>query len=397
MHGVAPRGTALPIGLLAAAGFLSSAGARVIDPLLSAVASGFHVSVAEVSVVIAAFTLPYGLNQLLLGPVGDRYGKLRVMVAALAGYAIATLGCALSPTLSSLVLWRVAAGASSAGLIPVCLAYIGDSVPYADRQVTLSRFLTGVTVALMVAGPIGGAFGEFVSWRGVFALLSAAALGTCLFLAFRLRRLPDRRHDGAAFHLRHYAALLAHPAARLLLLATLVEGALLAGSFPFLAPYLHVRFGLTYEAVGLILAAFGLGAFAYTRWVKQLVSRLSESLMVLLGGALIAIAIAAGMASTDWPIFVLVQLALGGGYLMLHGVLQARATELMPEARSTAVAGFVFMLFLGQAVGALAMGFLIGRYGYNSAFWIDAAAVGALTFWLTWLMRRPPVQVAAVQ
>ena len=277
MSGVIARQAAFPIGLLATAGFLSSAGARVIDPLLSAVASDFHVSVSEVSVVIAAFTLPYGLNQILLGPVGDRFGKLRVMLGALLGYAVATFGCALAPTLSSLTLCRVLAGASSAGLIPVCLAYVGDSVPYEDRQAVLGRFLTGVTLALMVAGPVGGAFGEYVSWRGVFLLLSAAALATAAVLAIRLRGLPDRRHEGAAFHMRPYLALLGHGEARLLLLLTLAEGALLAGSFPFIAPYLHFRFSLAYETVGLVLAAFGLGAFAYTRWAKQLVLRGSAS------------------------------------------------------------------------------------------------------------------------
>jgi predicted MFS family arabinose efflux permease len=394
MSGVVAKQVVLPIGLLAAAGFLSSAGARVIDPLLSAVASDFHVSIAEVSIVIAAFTLPYGMNQILLGPIGDRFGKLRVMLGALLGYSLATLGCALSPTLASLTFCRVLAGASSAGLIPVCLAYIGDSVPYEDRQATLGRFLTGVTVALMVAGPIGGAFGEYVSWRGVFMLLSAAALCTCIVLAIRLRALPDRRHDGATFHINNYVMLLGHSEARALLLLTIVEGALFAGSFPFLAPYLHAQFGLTYEAIGLVLATFGLGAFVYTRWAKQLVKGLGESGMVLAGGGLIAIAVAVGMASPYWEVFIPVELALGAGYLLLHGVLQARATELLPDARATSVASFVFMLFLGQAVGALAIGYAIGRFGYHAAFSMDAIGIALLTLWLSALMRRPPVRVS---
>ena len=92
-----PDAAILPLGLLAAAGFLSSAGARVVDPLLHAIATDFSVTVPQVSVVIAAFTLPYGLNQLVLGPVGDRFGKLRVMLGALLGYALFT-GCARSRT-----------------------------------------------------------------------------------------------------------------------------------------------------------------------------------------------------------------------------------------------------------------------------------------------------------
>ena len=80
---------------------------------------------------------------------------------------------------------------------------------------------------------------------------------------------------------------------------------------------------------------------------------------------------------------------------MLHGVLQARATELLPEARATAVASFVFMLFLGQAVGALAIGYAIARLGYVGAFRLDAAGIAVLTVALTALMRRPPARIAA--
>ena len=100
-QGTAER-TALPLGLLGAAAFLSSAGARVVDPLLHAIATDFGVGVPDLWIVIAAFTLPYGLSQLLLGPVGDRFGKLRVMLAALAGYALFTGACALASDLAGL-------------------------------------------------------------------------------------------------------------------------------------------------------------------------------------------------------------------------------------------------------------------------------------------------------
>src|SRR5262245_15016685 len=86
---------ALPILLLAAAGFLSSAGARVIDPLLSVIAADFGTTVPAVSIVVAAFTLPYGLCQVLIGPAGDRLGKLRVVFWALLAFAAATGACAL--------------------------------------------------------------------------------------------------------------------------------------------------------------------------------------------------------------------------------------------------------------------------------------------------------------
>ncbi len=377
----------LPVGLLAAAAFLSSAGARVIDPLLHVIATDFATTVPAVSVVVAAFTLPYGACQLILGPVGDRFGKLRVMLGALLAYALATACCALATDLTMLTLLRAGAGAASAGLIPVGLAYIGDSVPYEDRQVTLSRFLTGVVLAQTLAGPVGGIFGDYVGWRGVFLLLSGGALLVAAALALRIRSLPDRRNPAAVFSLNPFIALLRGRQSRLLLLAAMVDGMLLVGAFPFLAPYLRERFEIPYVTIGLLLACFGLGALLYTRTAKLMVRHLGEPRMVLAGGLLMAAALTLGVLVPWWPAFVLVEFALGMGFFTLHSVMQARATEMLPNARATAVASFACLLFIGQSIGARGTGALIGLFGYRTAFALDAVAVVAFSIWLALLMR----------
>jgi predicted MFS family arabinose efflux permease len=383
---------ALPLGLLAAAGFLSAAGARIVDPLLSLIAHDFGSTVPEMSIIIAAFTLPYGLNQLLLGPIGDRYGKLRVMLGALLSYTVFTSACATASGLGSLTVLRACAGASSAGLIPVCLAYIGDAVPYEQRQVTLSRFATGVVIAQILAGPLGGMIGEFAGWRAVFVLLGAAGLVVAAALGLRMRHLADRRSARPVGFATH-RGLLARPDARLLLMATLVEGALTGGVFPFVAAYLHARFLLPYGVIGLVLACFGIGTFVYTRVARVVVPRIGEPNMVLTGCLLVGAVIAAAFTSNNWMVFVPAQALIGFGYFMMHTVLQSRATELVPEARSTAVSIFVFMLFLGQALGALAFGAAIAALGYRLAFNGAAVGMGLLGCWLWSLMRRHPAAV----
>jgi len=379
----------LPLGLLAAAGFLSSAGARVVDPLLHAISTDFSVTVPQVSIVIAAFTLPYGLNQLILGPVGDRFGKLRVMLGALVGYALFTGLCALATSLPGLTLMRACAGAASAGLIPVGMAYIGDAVPYEQRQVTLSRFLTGIVLAQTLAGPVGGVFGQYVGWRGVFLVLSALAVALSVALARRIRGLPDRRNPGRMINPDNYRRMAANPVGRLVLLAAALDGALFVGCFPYVAPYLHEHFGLSYAMAGLILACFGLGAWAYIRMARPMLARLGEGGMILAGGVLMAAGLLLSAAGTAWWLFIPVELALGLGFFMLHGVLQARATELLPQARATAVATFACLLFLGQSAGALMFGILIAHYDYPAAFAADAVAVLLLTVWLAGIIRRP--------
>jgi len=374
-------GRVLPLGILAAAGFLSTAGARVVDPLLAVIAQDFKTSVPAVAVVVAAFTLSYGFCQLVLGPIGDSFGKLRVMRGALLGYALFTGCCGLAPSLAGLTLLRACAGAASAGLIPICLAYIGDSVPYDLRQVTVSRFLVGTMLAQTIAGPIGGAFGEYVGWRGVFFVLAASALALAGVLSRQIAILPDRV-GASVFHPENYRTMWQTPVARRLLLTTLVEGALVSAFLPFLAPFLHEIYGLSFGAAGLVLACFGLGSLAFGQIAPQLVKVFGEDGLVLVGGATMAAGVAAAAVSRSWLIFIPVELALGLGYFMLHTVLQARATELLPHARSTAVSSFVFMLFVGQSIGAVASGVAIAWVGYRAAFMVIAALLLMLGMWL---------------
>ena len=301
---------------------------------------------------------------------------------------MATGACALAGSLAALTLLRAGAGAASAALIPVSFAIIGDEVPYAERQVTLSRFLTGTVMAQVLAGPIGGVFGDYLGWRGVFVMLAAGAL----MLARRWRGasvvLPDRRSPTPGLSLENYVRLARRAPARRLLTVALLDGVLLMGCFPFLAPYMHERFGLSYAAVGLVLACFGLGALVYTMAAKRLVPLLGEANMLLAGAALVAVSVTVAVLATHWAVFVPAQMGMGMGFFLFHGVLQARATEMLPQARATGVASFAFMLFLGQSLGALALGGLIDALGYRDAFLLEVACVLGLGLLARRLLRR---------
>ncbi len=386
-----PAPVVLPLALLATAGFLSVTGMRMTDPLLHVIASDFGTTIPALAVVVAAFTLPYGLCQIFLGPLGDRFGKLRVTAAALALLTLANIACALAGSLEGLTLARIAAGGASAAVVPLGMAYVADAVDYRERQVMLSRYLNGTVMGQVMAGPLGGVFGQFLGWRGVFLLLAAGTAAITVVLARRMATLADRR-GGATFSASNYLSMARSPMARLVLFAAVVDGAVLMGSFPFLAPYMHEAFGLSYAAVGLVLACFGLGALAYIRAARVLVPRLGEPRMVLLGGAMMAAGVAATVLfparDAFVPALVAAQLTIGMGFYLLHGVLQARATEMLPHARATAVATFALMLFLGQSIGALAMGGLIARLGYQGAFLFDAAAILLFGAWLSLVLRR---------
>lgn len=382
-----PPPPAFSVTLLALAGFLSGMGIRATDALLPVIAADFDISVAAAGITVAAFTLPYGLMQVVFGPLGDRFGKVRVIAWALTAYAVTTLACAAAGSLSQLVVLRAFAGGAAGGLIPLGMAHIGDMVPYQHRQATIGRFLTGMVMAQLLSGPLGGIFGDTLGWRGLFVLLGVAALAAAVVL-LRSARAPVAVPQGGGFGLARFIELFRRPEGRLVTLSAFVDGFLLFGSFAYLGAYLREAFLLPYTHVGLILSAFGLGSLVYTRLAGWLVRGLGEARMLLLGGLLLTVCLSATVLVPDWRWFVLVQFALGLGFFMFHGVLQARATEAMPEARATAVSGFAMMLFLGQAAGALIIGFIIAHAGWQTAYLAWAAGILALSVVLRGLLKR---------
>jgi predicted MFS family arabinose efflux permease len=91
------------VTLLAIAGFFSGAALRICDGLIPRLAADFSITPGVAGRVVLTFAVAYGISQLLFGPLGDRYGKARVMCGALFGCAVTSLACALAPGFDALV------------------------------------------------------------------------------------------------------------------------------------------------------------------------------------------------------------------------------------------------------------------------------------------------------
>ena len=175
---------------LAAAAFVSGANLRLFDALLPSVAEDFKVIPATAAVVATAFTLAYGLFQIVHGPLGDRLGKLRVIAFATLTAAIMSAGSALAPTLRILSVLRFFTGVGAAAIIPLSIAWIGDNSSYERRQAVLGRFV-GYMIFGQVMGPaIGGLLAQFFSWREVFH-----GLGVFFLVVSILIFIEDRKKN----------------------------------------------------------------------------------------------------------------------------------------------------------------------------------------------------------
>jgi predicted MFS family arabinose efflux permease len=283
--------------------------------------------------------------------------------------------------MTALVALRAASGLFAGAVIPLMMAYLGDVVPYAERQATLGRFLTGMVMAQLLTGPISGVLGAHGGWRLSFLVLGLFAVGVGATMAARfgrsLWRMPHAPDGSAVPGLVAYLRLLKRPVGQWLLLSAFFDGVcLFGGAFPYAGAFLIDEFGLDPAGAGLIVAGFGAGAFVYTRFARRLVRKFGEVKLLLLGGAGVAAGLTGMAVTPSWPVAAGMQILIGLTFYMFHGVLQARATEALPEARGAAVSAFALALFLGQGAGALAFGGLLAASGYRFGF--TAAAIATL-------------------
>ncbi len=396
----APTTGAVPVDrivfLLAWAAFASSVALRLCDPMLPALAAEFHTTVGGAALVVTATGLAYGILQLAFGPLGDHYGKLRVVTGACLASTVGAAACAASPSLELLALARALNGASTAALIPLSLAWIGDAVAMEHRQTTLARFMSGQIIGLVSGQAIAGFFAEHIGWRWAFVFMAGIYLVVGLLLLATLRgqhaaagspRVPGR-----------YRLVLGNGHGRFVLATIFIEAVATFGVMTFIPAYLHQRFGISLFQAGLVVASVGLGGLGYTLFARRWVKALGQRRLARTGGLVLGLSFLLLGLGDDWRWGVLACALLGLGFYQLHNTLQTLATQIAPAARGTALSLFAFCFFLGQAAGAALGAPVVDRWDAHWLFLASALilpVVGAVLARDIKARHRAPLPAAA--
>lgn len=362
--------------LLSLAAFCSMASMRVCDPMLVALSTEFGTSVGQASRVVSVFAVAYGCLQLFYGPLGDRIGKLRVINLAVLACAAFSALTAAATDFELLVLARALMGASAAGIIPLCMAWLGDQVGYERRQETLARLMSATVAGMMAGQWFGGWAAQSLGWRSAFAVLSAAFALTAMLLFVRLapqRRQAHWQTEGSYWQQALSGlALVRVPRVRWVLAVTALEGALAFGTLAFVPSQLESHFGLSATLAGGLMALYGIGGLLYSQMARRWLGWFGERGLARLGSLLVA----AGLLLLAWShalwLAALGCLLAGLGFYMLHNTLQTQATQMAPHARGSAVTLFACMLFFGQSTGVLLTAMTVDRGGLDWTYTVAA-------------------------
>ncbi|KAA2235150.1 MFS transporter [Salinarimonas soli] len=367
--------------VLAVAGFASTFTTRTADPMVTVIASDLGSQPKTIALLATAFALPYALIQLILGPVGDALGKIRVMRVCLVVLALALVASAFVRNAETLFALRVVCGAAAGGVIPLCLAMLGDRVPMERRQVAISRFLVAVIAAQLLGASVAGILVGWIGWRGVFIVCAGLVFAsTGALLTGAVRGGPPTSPFSIPVAIARYRAFLANPRARALFSFVFVEGVAVFGIFPFIATLLEAEKAGGPTEAGLALSAFAIGGLIFSALVAWMLRTLGTRVMLSLGGVVCAAGLLLIGFAHDWRVYAAAMLGIGLGFYMLHNTYQVNVTELNPQARASAVAVHACFFFLGAAAGPVITGLGLAWIGRGPTLAIEAAMVAALGF-----------------
>ena len=385
------------IALTALLALLTAIGPLSVDlylPSLPDIGQTLAASAADVQLTISSYLIGFALGQIVHGPLSDRYGRKPVMLVSLIVFALATLACAVAPTIETLIAARAVQALGSSGAIVLARAVVRDLYEgrHAGRQLSLMAMIMGLAPIL---GPvIGGVLQTAFGWRSNFILILAA--GLTAFVAVWLL-LPETRRAVATGRLalrdvwESYVAVARNPSLRAHLG---IMTASFAGLFVFIsgAPFvLQNLFYLTPFEFGIAFAVASVGYLAGTTIAAQIVVRigigrtLGWGALALTGGGVAMVA--ATILAPGHVAGIVLPMTL---YLMGLGLTQppalAGAMQPFPD-RAGAASSLVG--FVQQSVAAIAgavVGHLLGATAWPLV--IGIAVSGGLTLAI-WLMTRP--------
>ncbi|MBK9243763.1 MAG: multidrug effflux MFS transporter [Burkholderiales bacterium] len=377
--------------LLACLGMLGPFSIDTYLPAFPGIAQTLSASPLQLQQTLSAYLFGFAFMNLFHGALADSFGRRPVILAGVAVFALASIGCALAASPAQLIGFRALQGLATGAGTVVSRAVIRDMFPPADAQRVMSQVTLFFGVAPAIAPLVGGVLFVHAGWRSIFWFL--AAVGAALWLV-NFRLLPETLEAAARqpFNLRNlmrgYASLLGNP--RFVLLA-------LASGVPFNGMFLYVLSAPAFLGELLQLAptqffwffVINIAGIMGGAWVSgRLAGRIAPRRQVRWGYAIMAAVSAANVAANAlfaanaaWAMLPIAIYSFG--WALLTPVVTLMLLDVEPERRGLAAS-------LQAVIGSVANGIVAGLLSplvMHSALLLSVASLGLMSIGLAaWMV-----------
>lgn len=313
-------------------------------PSFPAIAENLNTDISKVSLTLTSYFIGISLGQLVYGPIIDRYGRKKPLIIGLILFVVASIGCAISPDIYTLIVLRLFLALGGCVGMVASRAIIRDRFEDQEIARAFSSLILVMGVAPIVAPTIGGYISSEWGWPYIFYGLAVIATALILVLHFYLAesKTPDKTVSLNIVEVsKSYAEVMRN---REFLLNGIASGLVMAGLFAYIAgsPFVLMElYGLSEKSYGWIfglnaasfIAGSQLNRFLLTKASNEKVTYFAAFAMLLV--SLFALVV---MSLGDLSLFVLqITLFL---FMLISGILSPNtsAMALMPFIKNAGVA-----------------------------------------------------------
>jgi len=174
----------------------------MLNPTLPTFMEMFQVDAVAVSWILTIYMVATGMTMPLTGFLGDRYGKKRTYIAGLIIFMAGSLGTAMSPNLSMIIIFRAIQGMAGGLMMPIAMALIFHAFPRNERGLAVGIYGVAAMVAPAIGPTVGGVIIQYFTWPFLFLFNIPFALLGVIFSLIYLKpteRNPKLKFDYIGF------------------------------------------------------------------------------------------------------------------------------------------------------------------------------------------------------
>jgi len=338
---------------------LSALTMNIFLPSLPGMAAWFAVPYPLMQMSVALYLGLSAILQILIGPISDRFGRRRVILAALVLFLLATVGTLLAPTAIVFLIFRMAQAVIAAGMV-LSRAVVRDMVPDAEAASMIGYVTMGMSLVPMIGPVIGGVLDDVFGWHANFTLLLVLGLIVTGLVWADLGETAVLRKLSLGAQIKQYPELLTSRRFwGYALCAAFTSGCFFAylGGAPFVGTEV---FGLTSSQVGIYFAApavgYAIGNFLSGRYSTRfgMNQMVLWGVLVTAGGmSLLLLLTLLGFHNPNLFFGMITSVGLGNGMTLPNA--NAGMLSIRPQLAGTASGlGGAIMIGGGAALAALA-------------------------------------------
>ncbi|NQU08615.1 MAG: MFS transporter [Candidatus Abyssubacteria bacterium] len=343
-------------------------GVGIIAPLMPVYAQQMGATGMELGVIFAAFAATRMIFTPIVGRISDRFGRKWFLLCGLLAFTLLSLGYVASQTVLHLTLMRLAHGATSALVIPIAFAYIGDITPEQEEGKYMSIVNLAIFVGMGIGPFLGGHLADAYGIRSAFWALFGFGTIASLLVIFLLPDIHARKSEFSG-HLPPLRGILSDPLVGGLLTiraGSAVRRAVVMAFLPVFADYI----GLKSTHMGTMISAFIIAAALMQYPAGILADKYDRIRIVVLGEILATICFAFFPLVKSFPQLLAVGLAAGtAGGLAMPSILAINTEVGRKYGMAWMMGLFDAAMGFGMLFGALTAGAVMDAMGIRTVFY----------------------------